>query len=202
MTSAILDASPIMKNLDVKAESAQVRLNCPIRLHLGLTFTPSAPSQELHLTSKPGGLLALAWAVSDLFLNWCLALHGWLWSWCVDRSHCHPLLLYLPWQELSLVTGLSLPFVPPGTPSLPAALLLLLLGTGSHKYNTALVGFSAEDFKWIDLWTVWEWRIQAVVLEHSTCSSVSHTSPKGDIGLLICIFGLAQAGLPFQWDGI
>lgn len=73
MTSAILDASPIMKNLDVKAESAQVRLNCPIRLHLGLTFTPSAPSQELHLTSKPGGLLALAWAVgesvSDLFLN-------------------------------------------------------------------------------------------------------------------------------------
>lgn len=42
--------------------------------------------------------------------------------------------------------GLSLPCAEavPGTPSLPAALLLLLLGTGSLKYNIALAGFSLD----------------------------------------------------------
>lgn len=73
MTSAILDASRVKKNLDVRAKSAPVGLNCPKNLHLDLTFILSVRSQELHLTSKPRGLLALVQAVgktvSDLFLN-------------------------------------------------------------------------------------------------------------------------------------
>lgn len=49
-------------------------------------------------------------------------------------------------RGLCLATGLSLSSAEaaPGTPSLGAALLQLLLGTGSHKHNAALVGLSVD----------------------------------------------------------